>query len=322
MCKITFRSKYPKKFCGMRCYTTSREFIERVKSQARAASAARILKLTGHPPQPKVEVTCLNCGNKWIANASKKNSKYCNQRCYRQYMAGRFDRWIASPQSLALPQAYDEFMSQNELPCLIDGCGWVGLHLSCHVNFAHGIPADQFKRAAGFNLKTGLVAPSLAQTLSERPHIHEATFGAGSMFDCNRPNQLVRGYRSLEGSEHHAKARAILHATIEMPVRVCRACGAEFKLSPCGWGGLYCSIKCRNRYYLQNRKSIRFWMRCGLCGNNFQGSIDQYKRAEAAQVVFCSTHCRQVNNGRIAGATRHARYVRSQMVEKLPKVTA
>lgn len=55
----------------------------------------------------------------WEERPSKK-SKVCGSRCYRLFMAGRFDRWIVNPQTISLPQNYDEFLVKKELPCLIE----------------------------------------------------------------------------------------------------------------------------------------------------------------------------------------------------------
>ena len=56
--------------------------------------------------------------------------KFCSKDCRRLHYAERFDRWVANPETLALPQCYDEFLMQEELPCLIDGCEWKGKHLA------------------------------------------------------------------------------------------------------------------------------------------------------------------------------------------------
>ena len=119
-------------------------------------------------------------------------------------MAKRFDRWIASPKNMYSPQCYDEFMTQEELPCLIEGCDWVGVHLGLHVNQAHGIAARDFKRATGFNYGTGLVGIELHKIMSNRAQNQVVPtppegFGGG----------IPRDYTSLEGIEHRKKAWAL-----------------------------------------------------------------------------------------------------------------
>jgi len=299
-CGKAWASRQPHKaFCSLKCYIASPEAKARLRSMAHQALGASVLKTTGKAVVPRIEMTCLNCGTKRLVRHSS-NQKYCNRRCYRQYMAGRFDRWVASPQSVALPQSFDEFLSQEELPCLVEGCNWVGLCLGNHVNFAHGIPAAEFKRAAGFNIKTGLVTPAMSERLSQWPRIHEGIFGGESRDDSGKPSNppLIRGYRSLEGREHAAKALAIrMIGPSEIPPRVCIGCGVEFQPGPISWGSKYCSIGCRDQWYRENHRTLRFWMKCGKCGKDFQGSVDQNRRWERGSPVFCNTVCRQSNNG-------------------------
>ncbi len=166
-------------------------------------------------------------------------------------MAKRFDRWIANPQTMALPQCYDEFMTVDELPCLIEGCGWVGRHLGTHVQLAHGILADDFKRAAGFNLSTGLVGAELHKLLVEintGKGDRERVIAAGEI--SNRHG--LRGYYSSEASEHHAKARALAG---NGPQRTCRGCGAIFQQSTPFGLAKYCTIECRERTYKKQRSA-------------------------------------------------------------------
>lgn len=310
-CGMAFESRYAgRKYCSMKCYTSTTEFMERVRSQSKRANAAAVLKATGELPKPCIEIECLNCGTRKILKPSRAHEKFCNKRCYREYMALRFDRWIAAPQTIALPQGYDEFLSSEELPCLVDGCNWVGVHLGNHVNMAHGIPADEFKRAAGFNKRTGLVTPALSEQLSGRPHIHENPFGgqAGSR-DFRNHQPITKNYRSLEGSEHAAKARALMLDGPELPPRICIGCGKEYSPGPIAFGAKFCSFDCRNSFYAKNIKMLKFWLNCGECRKDFQGGLYQQRSAERGNKVFCSRHCRQVNNGKIAGAKHHQRYL-------------
>lgn len=312
-CGSEFKSRYEKLFCSMKCYVASDKFKAMLAQNSIKGSTARVLMLTGDVPQPMVEVRCLNCGATRIVTPSEaKTRRYCSARCYRAYMAARFDRWIASPEAIALPQGYDEFLCRNELPCLVDGCDWVGLSLGNHVNFAHGIPVEEFKRAAGFNLGTGLVTPAIAEKLSERPHIHQATFGDKRGEGATAEGaKVTRNYKSLEGREHHAKARALLHATVALSPRNCQLCGIEFEPQAGGWNTKYCSRKCRAAWYKRNRNLAEFWMTCALCGSDFKGTVSQRRRVDSGLKVFCGVGCRQKNNGRIAGEIRHQRCVQS-----------
>ena len=296
-CGRQFGSRTAKKFCSMKCYTGSAEFKQMLVTNRWKATAARVLQVTGEPPKPKVEITCMNCGAKWIERPSRK-SRFCSRRCYRQYMAGRFDRWIANPQSIALPQSFDEFLSQEELPCLVEGCDWRGLHLGNHVNFAHGIPVREFKRAVGFNLKTGLVTPAVSDILSERPHIQ-----AGGPVWFQKGHSLpaaVKSYRSLEGREHGAKTRAMLMGTVEMPEQLCRECGRQYRPELLGYSSKFCSVTCRNIWYRRRERAREVPLNCAECGQSFLSNRAQQRREAKALPVFCTVFCRQKRNARHA----------------------
>lgn len=294
-CSKEFQSRYVKKYCSMKCYTSSDDFRAMLRANVSKATVARVIQMTGEPPKPRLEFDCLNCGANWVVAHGKK-TKFCNHRCYRAYMAGRFDRWMASPQGLALPQSYDEFLSQDRLPCLVDGCDWVGEQLGNHVNFAHGITAEEFKRAAGFNKGTGLITPDLSQRFSERPHIQ----GGGIGFAALSPGTYfppIRGYKSLEGREHGQKSRALLAAITAQPPRICGNCGKEYDPNSLAFNSKYCSLKCRSEWYKKNEQ--KYCMTCEVCGARFDGSKDQKVRSvDKGRPVFCSTSCRQKNNSR------------------------
>lgn len=321
-CGETFQSRYPGRiYCSMKCYVKSPQFIEMAKKNVKKANAASVLKSTGELPKPKVQIICLHCGTPRIVKPSESDKKYCSKRCYRKYMAERFDRWIAAPQDIALPQGYDEFLSQEELPCLVGGCNWVGRHLGSHVNLAHGIPVEEFKRAAGFNLGSGLVTPAVAEALSARPHIHGHMFYGERYLGPPAP-ALTRGYASLEGREHGMKARAIMAADTVFPPRTCIGCGQEYQPGTLNFCGKYCSVECREVTYQRYRKTLKFWMPCGNCQKDFQGSIDQQHRFERGLQVFCCIHCRQIHNGKASGIAHHQRYLNRLAVEILPAHTA
>lgn len=303
-CSREFGSRYPKIFCSMKCYTSSDEFQRRIREQAPKALRAGIIKRTGEEPGDHVEVSCLQCGVTRIVKPSMSNRKFCSTKCYRLYMADRFDRWIASPQDIALPQSYDEFMLQEELPCLVEGCNWTGKHLSSHVNFAHGITADEFKRAAGFNLRTGLVTTELSQALSERPHIHDNPFNGATGFH-ETGTKVIRSYRSLEGLEHRAKARSLMAAgPSSLDERVCEECGSTFQPGPLSYGQKYCSLDCRNSYWAKWGSANRYPMKCHHCKKRFLGNVAQSRRQRKGLEVFCCQRCAGIVNGRKAALAR------------------
>ena len=136
-----------------------------------------------------------------------KSRKFCNQRCYRAYMRDRFDRWVASRETIGTLNNYDEFLSSEELFCLVDGCGWQGRNLSTHMNFAHGVQADEFKRAAGFNLTTGVISAPLAELMADRPQSNTGFPGRKMPPDVG--GGRVTKYYSREALEHHRKAMII-----------------------------------------------------------------------------------------------------------------
>lgn len=196
-CDKMFKSRRPKKFCSLECYNSSDEFKNMLHKRAEAG---------------RIETRCEQCG-KDIVSIKSKQRKFCNQICWRLYLADRFDRWIASPETIALPQAYDEFLTQQELPCLIHGCGWSGKHLGAHVQMVHGIKARDFKKVAGFNLGTGLTRPDLFLRASElASKINEHLVPIGDQPRCRDD------YQSLEGIEHKKKS-AILRSTWLPPPR-------------------------------------------------------------------------------------------------------
>ena len=292
-CGIGFRSRYPKLFCGMKCYIASPQFGEMIRQNS-AEIRERALQRAVIPPGAEVDgllvkIKCLQCHADIVIKPSSPR-KYCSKQCYRLYMAQRFDRWIANPQDIALPQAFDEFLSQEELPCLIDGCSWVGQQLGNHVNFAHGITADEFKRAAGFNIKTGLITPDVAEKMSGRPHLHipGVTFGGVQPHGYHGPCN----YKSLEGAEHYAKAMALLKETTVPPPRPCQKCGRSFTPQPIGWSAKFCTLECRAAHYKQKNTVKQFSMKCVHCGNEFLGNKQQKLRWDREQEVTCSTSCK------------------------------
>lgn len=201
------------------------------------------------------DVNCPECGNSFYQKRAAKGriaKKFCCRSCYRAYMAKRFDRYIANPQSLALPQCYDEFLNQYELHCPFEGCDWVGKKLAMHVNISHGVKQKDFKKAAGFNLSTGVISKDFAEDLKRRND--KAKLPA----DYTKPLQLAHIalknrkeiYQSLEGFEHRKKTRAISGFG---PERNCASCGGTFLQTTRYGRTLYCSKKCRDDFYQLNK---------------------------------------------------------------------
>ncbi len=277
-CGHMFQSaRHEKRFCSMKCYVNSPEIAARLSGHNE-----RIRK----PPK-----TCPHCGKQF----QHKAKRYCSNLCRRAYFAARFDRFVANPEQLSLPQCYDEFLDREELPCLIDGCDWAGKHLSAHVNFTHGITADKLRELAGFNKHTGLVSRDLSAQISQR---FRQLIEAGKIL-CIRSNgvQFISGAArhplSNEAKEHYLKARAVMVA--EGPSRPpipCRMCHALVEQPTLG-RKLYCSTICRTKYYASINHAE---LTCSYCGGNFLGNRYKVLRAQRGQKVCCSDLCRNRMN--------------------------
>jgi hypothetical protein len=295
-CGIMFESRVPKRFCSMKCYAASPEHPARTLAGTEA-SRRKQLGLPDHERYNRDHRSCLECGTDFEVIPSK-SKKFCSHACYRVYMAKRFDRWIASPQRIALPQAYDEFLAAEELPCLVEACDWVGKHLSGHMNLAHGVPAEEFKRAAGFNITTGVVSLPLHQALVDRTPDYRA-YGIAALAALDRGEEkTVRRYSSREGAEHRHKARLMVE-TDSGPIRYCEGCGTGFTQSTIFGRAKFCTTECRDRTYAQRKAARVHPFQCGHCGARFRGSGYQAKRVAEDQEVYCSPKCRQTHNSRL-----------------------
>lgn len=322
-CGVLFRSRQKKKYCSQRCYVTSPELKEMLTRESRKAWAERL----GRPVGVLEEWICLECGEKRLLRQAKlKRRRFCNQVCYRAYMAARFDRFIANPETIALPQCYDEFLDRDELPCLVNGCTWVGKHLGSHVNFAHGITAEQFKEMAGFNRGTGLVSKDLAKTMSDR---WQQWNGPPSALAGNHEPPITKpGTIRLEGREHLFRAFALgtgaalqkgnkkyheenpnwkeelgakrrkdaadgtgayqrVHST-------CTMCGTDFlaTITQAKKDVRICSSDCGRRWHNENWVARAIWpMKCFQCGKDFLGTYAQNKSSKRGAPTYCDKSC-------------------------------
>jgi hypothetical protein len=245
-CAKEFFSRRDAKFCGMKCYTGSNQFSDMLAdSRAKALTPTSIAKRSDAVRRGESK-PCLECGTNFYAKKSKAKKKYCSTICYRAYMAKRFDRQIANPEQMALPQGFDGFLDRGLLPCPIVGCDWQGHHLSLHMNEGHGITAAEFKRAVGFNKSTGVVSRPLAEQLRARALVGVAQ---DSKYWANKGQGFPDGFErrdSLEAKEHRAKARALCGSG---PMRTCVGCGSVFQQStPFGYA-MYCTLPCRTAAY-------------------------------------------------------------------------
>ena len=316
-CGDMFKSRgtAKKTFCTMKCYVASAGF----KKMAAENCLNNAAKAMGNPPEGYTPLykTCIECGTEYKSKPSR-TSKYCNSMCYRKYMTKRFDRWIASPQKIALPQAFDEFLTADILHCLVDGCDWKGHHLSMHMNQTHGVIAKNFKKLAGFNLGSGIVSAPLHEAYCERDHVGIATDNSRFPQFTTGMQQKKTQYRSLEGKEHRAKTNALKNDTEEKPLRVCTGCRVEFRQSSHFGRKLFHSIECRNAYYRTHKKPVprKNKLSCVACGSGFFGTNEQQKNANNGIGVCCSYRCSGVLAGNVHKAKCDAARVALKVCDK------
>ena len=250
-CNEGFTTKYyDKMFCSMKCYVES-DLYREVRDKARRESIKARRSRAGLQSE-KLAWECLECGKKHSTRPSR-NRKFCNSTCYRKYMARRFDRWIASPQTIALPQNYDEFLTLEELPCLVEGCNWRGHNLSFHMNMAHGVQARDFKKAAGFNLKSGIISLPLQEALRgwQRKGTPFLIPGYPGAPWCSKP----KSYHSLEGKEHRQKGLVLALESYEGLLKVCQSCEKPYAATFWARHQKYCTAVCREAFYKRRRKT-------------------------------------------------------------------
>lgn len=253
-CKKEFFSRTAKIYCCLECYVKSDQFKEMTRKNFDLSEESRSRK--AEKARKGKDIPCLECGVEFYAKPSgngRSASKFCGKPCYRAYWAKRYDRWIANPEGISLPQCYDEFLDKEELPCLIEGCDWKGIHLTIHMNQAHGVKAKEFKRAAGFNYSTGVIGKNLAEALRAREVVGVAKNPIKGALELSHIALAGSSehYRSKEGKEHAIKARTMLGSG---PKRSCLGCNTLFtQRTPMG-RAMYCSIECREKSYSNARK--------------------------------------------------------------------
>ena len=216
-------------------------------------------------------------------------------------MSKRFDRWIASPKEMSVIQNYDEFMTESELKCFIVGCTWSGKHLGAHVNLCHGITASDAKRAAGFNLTTGLVTADVSERLSNRDYSWNALSNMsdiqkrGFLDKSKKALSKIERYISRERAEHQIKSRAIFDGDVG-PDRKCEICGSVFKQSTKFGLTKFCSVQCRNKKFDNLNKFGDAKLICSYCYKEFTSGRYKMNRFNKGLLVTCSLDCRNKLN--------------------------
>lgn len=320
-CEKTFRTRNPDKtYCTIRCYTKSDQFSE-MKERNRLSINDRIRDRIGREPGP-VNAVCLCCEGTFVTRciSGVNVKKFCGDVCRRRYYSERFDRFVANPETIALPQCYDEFLTKESLPCLIEGCEWEGVKLAMHVNLVHGISAREFKKMAGFNITTGVVTPELHESMCRRAQ--NENFGDFRLADPPRADpETVDPYISLERIEHLRKGMSLSDAysriaeknrelysrepwrKSELSERLKRTkekhkdiidkvcardgCGKPFKISVMKTYKAYCSPACAHASYMKREASIA----CDGCGSNFVGNKQQMYLQKYGKKIFCGESC-------------------------------
>jgi hypothetical protein len=282
----------------MGCYHADPVAIARLQDQSFALSKQhrdRIRQEEGIelPESGGIVVACLQCGKENTRNINRRSQRFCDKWCHRVYFNERFDRFIANPESIALPQNYDEFLLQEELPCLVDGCNWMGKKLAFHCNLVHGIPADKLKELAGFNRTTGLVTRDISQQLSDRakaylPALADKLRADGKLKTSGNPHHHPK---RLESIEHSRKASLVMGNTMSGELRRCHGCGNLVPQAVIG-RKKFCAAQCRKSFYA-SRKTL---VRCCVCGIKFPGSPDQARRNARGLDVVCSGRCKGMRN--------------------------
>jgi hypothetical protein len=204
-CGKPFTSLKPDRhYCCMKC-------VAAASPSFKAAREAALVKAReNYKPVARSgeERPCAHCGKPMYLKPSeiKRGKKTCNRTCYRGYMAARFDRAAAVSVTYRELQGYDEFLLQDKLPCLVEGCTWEGDNLSLHMNEAHGITEEDFKREAGFNLTTGVVSATMGRNLRARGNKgHEPSLDREKALKA--PGRCE--YVSRERLEHIRKSAAL-----------------------------------------------------------------------------------------------------------------
>jgi len=237
---------------------------------------------------------CKNCGT--VVHTRHKNRKYCSQKCYRADYAKRFDAPPLTADDIVKPDSYGDFLLGDRLPCLVVGCNWTGKHLSLHVNLAHGMNAEQFKQAAGFNQTTGVVTNEISVKMSLHRHQNkDLPFEPGCPSMRGVPRKPRRfNTNSGEAAERRKAAKKRLK-NVPGKKRKCRVCGTEFQTKYLGQSKLYCTTKCRSAWYGRHQLPGT----CSQCKSQFDMTKRQQKRADDGLPVFCGIACRQSRNGSV-----------------------
>ena len=105
----------------MKCYTGSSQFSAMLAAARVKSTLPQSVEKGAAKRRQGRDVPCLECGEEFYqkrATDRRPARKFCTTVCYRSYMAKRFDRFIANPETLALCQNFDEFLDREEFALL------------------------------------------------------------------------------------------------------------------------------------------------------------------------------------------------------------
>lgn len=285
-----------RKYCSQKCYTSSPECVERLRaSNADKQDQSR---------------KCAVCEKQLRA----RQVRCCSKQCARQYFAERFDRFVANPETIALPQNFDEFLAKKKLPCLVDGCDWIGVRLGQHVNWMHGITADKFRELVGFNKTSGLIGIEGSRKASEiaRRLVEEGKCGVAfkAYLERQKTGEIPRTQSGpgdrLEASEKRRKAQAIIRAVLTE--NTCEYCGKPYQIAKVSSKtSRFCSVRCRSQRDRVARAREVAELICSFCGGHFMGNAFKVQRANKQLPVTCSDDCRNKMNMRACLASQGRR---------------
>lgn len=253
VCGELFKTKDESKtYCKQRCYLNSQKFKD--------IHSKRMVR---------VENTCFECKEQFLTRVCQKR-KFCSKKCFREFFSSRFDRFVANPEKIALPQCYDEFLTQEELPCLIEGCNWSGKCLGIHVNLFHGITAEKFREMAGFNRGTALVTMAVSDYRSE---VAKRVFKEEDRHPIDQCDHVQRGKTRLEGKEHAVKVRSFPEVKESMRKAGVRSSTQETRE--------------KARKGIASRRLIELVKVCEFCEKEYTTNLMSAKRSR-----FCGKKCR------------------------------
>lgn len=290
-CLAEFRSTDDRGFCSLACYSASPEANQRLRDAVGTNLRWRRERLAAMPKS--LDHKCDECGKEFSVKRLCDRRRFCCTLCYRTWYKNRFDRWIANPQTIALPQNYDEYFSGKEMMCPVAGCRWFGRNLGAHADKSHGIPVGEMKRILGCNKSTPLVTPDVSDKLSLIAHERDLP-SLGVQWKPGESGVRTEGIGNrLEAREHRRKSRMIRDLSEKPAIEhTCEGCREKFTSEHTY--SRYCTKRCRDRFY-QTVKFKDFDLTCANCGRQFKGRGEQRRNPSAC----CGIQCRNERNAKL-----------------------